>query len=213
VTYRSDLDALDARHAALTTELGTKTRELEDATRLLDEARARAKLPILDNIRVASPCTASWDEMTGDERTRHCHKCDKQVYNLSDMTRAEAEALLLEKQGKLCARYYRRSDGTIMTADCRVGVVASRKRKLIASGAMALLGTATGIAIQRHNRIELAATDEVEVAPSTEAVTTHVAAKVQSEAPPPRPIEHHEVVVETKGEVLMGDVSASFEER
>jgi len=211
VTYRSDLDALDARHSALTHELGAKTRELDDATRLLEQARAQAKLPILDSIRVASPCTADWNAMTGDERTRHCHKCDKQVFNLSDMTRAEAEALIVEKQGKLCARYYRRSDGTIITSDCRVGVIASRKRKLIAAGALALLGTAGGVAIQRHNRIVVDTVDEVEVTPPKEATSTHVSAMAKNDAPPPKPVEHHEVVVETKGELLMGDVSSSFE--
>ena len=35
MTFRSELDALDARHGALASELSAKTRELEEATRLL----------------------------------------------------------------------------------------------------------------------------------------------------------------------------------
>lgn len=212
MSYRSDLDALDARHTALTTDLAAKTRELEDATRLLEQARAQAKLPILDNIRVASPCTAEWSAMTGDERTRHCNKCEKQVFNLSEMTRAEAEALILEKHGDLCARYYRRHDGTIITSDCRIGVVASRKRKLIAAGALALLGTGGGVAIQRHNRIELDGIDSIEVAPPTEATSTHVAAKAKNDAPPPKPIEPE--IIEVSGvaseevTLVMGGISS-----
>jgi hypothetical protein len=218
VTYRSDLDALDARHSALTHELGAKTRELDDATRLLEQARARAKLPILDNIRVASPCTADWTQMTGDERTRHCTKCEKQVFNLSEMTRAEAEALILEKHGDLCARYYRRHDGTIITSDCRIGVVASRKRKLIAAGALALLGTGGGVAIQRHNRIELDGIDNIEAPAPREATTTHVAANAKNDAPPPKPIEPE--IIEVHGEtvpiepptLVMGGISSSVVE-
>ncbi len=50
MTYRDDLAA---RHDALATEVAHKTRELAAATRMLDEAKARMRLPILDNIRVA----------------------------------------------------------------------------------------------------------------------------------------------------------------
>ena len=125
MTYRNDVDALGARHHALESELAAKTRELDDAARLLEEARARAKLPVLENIRIASPCRADWNEMVGDERTRACGKCEKQVFNLSSLTRAEAEALIVEKAGKLCARYYQRHDGTIILADCTVGAAAA----------------------------------------------------------------------------------------
>src|SRR5262249_2924846 len=132
MTYRNDLDALGARHSALETDLAAKTKELEHATRLLEEAKARARLPVLDNIRTASPCRADWNEMIGDDRARSCGKCDKQVFNITNMTRADAEALIVEKNAKLCARYFRRHDGTILTQDCRVGLVAARNRKLVA---------------------------------------------------------------------------------
>jgi hypothetical protein len=208
VTYRSDLDALDARHDALNNELATKTRELDDATKLLEEARARARLPILDNIRTASPCRADWNAMTGDERARHCNQCDKQVFNLSEMTRSEAEALIVEKDGQLCARYYRRHDGTIITSDCRVGIVAGRKRKIIAAASLALLGTGIGAAIQRHNRVELDAIDNVEVPAQSEATVGHVTAVKNDVAPPKRSprvdqIEERLAIHATVGQVVM----------
>lgn len=184
MTYRSDLDALDARHSALSNDLSAKTRELEQATKLLEQA----KLPILDNIRVASPCTADWSQMTGDERARHCNKCDKQVFDLSEMTRAEAEALIIEKHGKLCARYYRRADGTILTSDCRVGAVAARKRKIIAVASLAMISAGVAAVVKRHNRVELDAIDSVEIAPPREATSTHVEANARTEAPPPKPL-------------------------
>lgn len=148
MSYRDDLDALSARHAALATEVAHKTHELDAATRMLDEAKARMRLPVLDNIRVASPCPAKWADMVGDEQVRHCQQCDKNVYNLSGMTREEAETLILAKQGKLCVRYFQRSDGTILTKDCMVGISKKRKRRLFAAGAAALLaaGGAAGLA-------------------------------------------------------------------
>lgn len=206
MTYRCDLDALDARHDALNNELASKTRELDDATKLLEQARARAKLPILDNIRIASPCRADWNAMTGDEHARHCNQCDKQVFNLSEMTRPEAEALIVEKQGQLCARYYKRHDGTIITSDCRIGVVAGRKRKIIAAASLALLGTGIGSAIQRHNRVELDAIDNVELPASRETTTGHVTAGANNDAPPPKPVPPH-VVEEEHYMHTMGVIS------
>jgi hypothetical protein len=142
--YRDDVEALNARHAALSHELAAKTREVADATRLLDEARTRAKLPVLDNIRVATPCSADWAKMTGDDRARACADCNKSVYNISDLTRDEAQALIIEKEGKLCVRYFQRADGTILLKDCSIGVGRKRKRRLIAAGAAALLAGVGG---------------------------------------------------------------------
>lgn len=139
MSYRDDVDALAARHDSLERELATKSRDLADAARVLEEARAQRRLPLLDNIRVATPCSAKWDTMLGDDRVRHCGECDKNVYNLSGMTRDEAENLLVAKNGDLCARYFQRADGTILTTDCAVGISKRRKRKLIAAGAAALL--------------------------------------------------------------------------
>ncbi len=139
MSYRNDLEALAARHDALAAEVATKTKELDSARQLLDDAKQRAKLPVLPNLRVASPCSADWNQMTGDERVRHCGSCNKNVYNLSSMTRDEAEALIVAKEGRLCVRYFQRKDGTILLKDCEVGVSKARKRKLIAAGAAVLL--------------------------------------------------------------------------
>jgi hypothetical protein len=146
MAYRDDLTALSARHDALASEVAQKTRELEESRHLLEQARARTKLPVLDNLRVAAPCTADWSQMTGDERVRHCGECRKNVYNLSDMTRDEAEALLIERNGNLCVRYFQRRDGTILLADCTVGVKRRRRRRWIAAAAATALAGGGGIA-------------------------------------------------------------------
>jgi len=76
----------------------------------------------LENIKIASPCAADWNEMIGDDRTRFCGACKLNVYNLSGMSRLEAENLILQSEGnRLCVRFYRRADGTVLTNDCPVG--------------------------------------------------------------------------------------------
>ena len=73
----------------------------------------------LDILTVASPCEEDWEGMS--ERglgTRHCGMCMQNVYDLSAMTRAEAETLAFESTGKVCIRFYRRADGTVVTSDC-----------------------------------------------------------------------------------------------
>ena len=154
--YRDDVEALAARHASLTSEVAAKSRELEDARRLLHEAKARVNLPVLDNIQVASPCSASWAAMTGDERVRSCGACQKQVFNLSAMTRDEAQALIVEKAGTLCVRYFRRADGTIMLADCKVGKQHARAPWYFAAGGAAALilgGAVTTFEDQERTRM------------------------------------------------------------
>lgn len=82
----------------------------------------------LDDIRIASPCQSDWDQMYGDERRRFCKECKLNVYNLSDMTRDEAERFVMNSEGRLCVRFFRRKDGTILTQDCPVGWRAIKRR-------------------------------------------------------------------------------------
>ncbi len=84
----------------------------------------------LNTIRVASPCPANWEEMSGDERSRYCGQCELNVYNLSDMTRDEAEGFLSEKEGRVCVRYFQREDGTIITKDCPVGLQIKHQKRV-----------------------------------------------------------------------------------
>lgn len=60
--------------------------------------------------------------MHGDSRVRHCGECNLNVYNLSEMTRQEAESLIARREGRLCVRFYRRADGTIITRNCPKGL-------------------------------------------------------------------------------------------
>jgi hypothetical protein len=171
MTYRSAEDALRERTETLETELRVLDDKRREATRLdqdvervvadlaksrelLDRFEKRRALPVLEDIKVASPCHARWDEMVGDEKSRHCKACDKHVFNLSAMTREEAELTMLEKTGELCIRLYRRADGTVITADCPVGVRRKRLRLVgvLAMGAGALASAAGYAALRESER-------------------------------------------------------------
>ena len=88
---------------------------------------ARFKNP-LEQVQVAAPCKADWEQMIGSERMRFCGACNLNVYNLSGMTRSEAESLIARNEGRLCVRFYRRRDGSIITKDCPVGLRAIQRR-------------------------------------------------------------------------------------
>ena len=103
----------------------------------------------LNNVRVASPCPADWDQMLGNDRSRFCGQCNLNVYNLSAMSRSEAEDFIARSEGRVCIRYYQRKDGTIITENCPVGLRALRKKmsyvaRAIASAVIALM---TGIGL------------------------------------------------------------------
>jgi hypothetical protein len=66
--------------------------------------------------------------MIGTDRVRFCGQCSLNVYNLSAMTRDQAESLIAANEGRLCVRFYRRNDGSIITQDCPVGLHAVRAR-------------------------------------------------------------------------------------
>jgi hypothetical protein len=80
----------------------------------------------LEGLQVASPCTASWEDMAGTERVRYCRQCRLRVYNLSAMSRTDAEQFIHQREGRTCVRFYRRADGTMLTDDCPVGLRAMR---------------------------------------------------------------------------------------
>lgn len=81
----------------------------------------------LDNLYIATACNADWEKMKGDDKVRACQLCQKNVYNISNMTKKEAELLLRKSSDSLCVGYYRRADGTIMTDDCPVALKQIRK--------------------------------------------------------------------------------------
>lgn len=101
---------------------------------------------ILDRVSIAAPCNADWDNMVGDERERFCNQCTLNVYNISSMSKSDAEEFLsLRTQGRVCVQFYKRKDGTIITDNCPKGlrVIRDKTRKMLqaASAFLTLLAT------------------------------------------------------------------------
>ena len=126
-------------------EIGAELEDLEKRVRNLETQST------LDGLRIASPCKASWDDMVGDDRVRFCGLCAKNVFNVSGMTRDEANTLLRANQNEsVCMRLYKRADGTVITADCPEGAKKKRVRRLalVASGLAAAVAGGAFLSLQ-----------------------------------------------------------------
>src|SRR4051794_39999275 len=82
---------------------------------------------VLEQLEIASPCKVNWDDMAGTDQVRSCQQCQLSVYNISEMSRHDAEELLRGANGRMCIRMYKRHDGTVITQDCPVGLRAIKK--------------------------------------------------------------------------------------
>lgn len=138
-----NLDQRRRERTALEAEVSRVETELGKSRTLLDRLSTKRALPMLDSMKIASPCSADWDQMVGDDKVRYCGKCEKNVFNLSAMTREEAEVTVLAKEGDLCVRLYQRHDGTVLTQDCPVGV---RRKRLRLAGVLAIGSSLAGAA-------------------------------------------------------------------
>jgi Carboxypeptidase regulatory-like domain len=100
-------------------------------------ALAMAALP---KIGIASPCPANWNLMAGDDQVRYCPDCRLNVYNFSAMTSLEIQQIVAARTGRLCARFYQRPDGTMLTKNCPVGFRAAiRQTSRVAIAALTAL--------------------------------------------------------------------------
>jgi len=92
----------------------------------------------LDRLEIASPCSADWSAMQGDDKRRFCSDCKLHVHDLSAMTTDEAmDVLRAAGQGRLCVRFHRRADGRVLTQDCPVGLRQKVRRAWARAAAMA----------------------------------------------------------------------------
>ena len=109
----------------------------------------RLRLPI------AEPCTEDWDAMKrkgqGKGPGRFCDICEKNVTNLSEMSRSEAGSFLKKNAGNnVCVRYRSAGDGAIRFKAPSVsalapGAMSGWRATLAAAGLAAMmLGGCTG---------------------------------------------------------------------
>lgn len=174
-------------------QVATLEKELAEVNGLLQSGGWKKSLPVLETLQIASPCSANWDEMAGDDRVRFCGQCAKNVYNLSAMPRDEAEAFLVANEGQVCVRLYKRADGTVINADCPVGVQRKRRRRaavaavggsLLAAAASTL--TTSRLAMTQGEPMPTMALDEGRIAPHL--VESFGPSSVPPSVRPPEPV-------------------------
>ncbi|MEY2878898.1 MAG: hypothetical protein RLZZ15_1278 [Verrucomicrobiota bacterium] len=84
--------------------------------------------------------------MSGDEKSRYCSRCSRQVVNLSELTATERAALLASaKPGELCVSYYRRLSGEFVSAE--TPLAPDERRSVVQFGAAALAVGAAAVAV------------------------------------------------------------------
>lgn len=49
------------------------------------------RLEPLDNLILSYSCPINWESMEGNERERFCKQCSKTVFNISDLSKKEAD--------------------------------------------------------------------------------------------------------------------------
>ncbi len=77
----------------------------------------------LNALEVIAPCSVDWDNMQGDDKIRLCGYCEKRVFNLVSMTRAEISHLLAAEISSgnskdVCVQMVKTTDGKLVTSDC-----------------------------------------------------------------------------------------------
>lgn len=65
------------------------------------------------------------------------------------MTRSQAESLISRVEGRLCARYYRRNCGSVLTKECPVGLRETKRRikRTTVAFISAVIGLCTGLGV------------------------------------------------------------------
>lgn len=111
-----DYEACKTVLADLVTKTETKLRDQPNAALEL-----KPLIPI-ENFKPASPCSSSWENMSGTNQVRYCKQCLLRVYDFKSTDKADAEQLIFQQEGLNDVLLYKRKDGRFLTSDCPVAV-------------------------------------------------------------------------------------------
>jgi hypothetical protein len=112
----------------------------------------------LDQVQIARSCSNDWESLTGNDRVRFCGECNKNVYNFTAMTRSEAENLIRETAGNICARIIRDVEGFVVTAKSPIGLnLIPLRASKIASAVVATALSVSSVSAkpQPHNGVNI----------------------------------------------------------
>ena len=59
-------------------------------------------------IKLQTPCSESWENMTPNEKGRFCDSCSKNVIDLTKMSISEITTIMKQSDGSICARINQR---------------------------------------------------------------------------------------------------------
>jgi hypothetical protein len=194
--YRDRREGLIARRRTLERELAEADRAASRRERIarhlavIDEELADHRSPLVDAITIDTPCRARWEDMQGDDVVRRCHRCQRDVHDLSRMTREEIEALFARAAETPCVRLRRRRDGRVVTADCPIERPGAGLRALQVVAAGALFGGSAALAFTvtaapHALRPSIPAPLELRVPPRPPAARVDVRALRSAEEEPP----------------------------
>lgn len=150
---------------------------------------------------VPNPCHEDWDKLTPEERGHFCTVCETKVWDLSALTRAEAEEFLRSTEGDLCVSYRERANGEVVHRDAPVVPLSRLMKRLPAAAGFSLAlaaCTPTGSGADGADTAEVAkpdpkpdpklVDDEHAKPPDDEEAPTTA---VDEPPPPPDPEEQH----------------------
>ncbi len=100
---------------------------------------------ILRRISIEKPCSASWDQMTGNDQVRFCGHCELSVTQVSKLSRAKAVKLVKQSKGRLCLRIERTPLGDIVTRPAvqKLYTISRRASRFAAGAFTAVLSLST----------------------------------------------------------------------
>ncbi len=103
----------------------------------------------LNQLKSTFVCPTNWEAMVGSNRKRFCNECNKHVYDFSQMTRREVEAVIEAARGNLCARVTRKPDGSIQMMEAvrpALHLISRRASPLASAVVSAMLGLSPALA-------------------------------------------------------------------
>jgi hypothetical protein len=86
---------------------------------------------------VPNPCHEDWDKLTPEERGHFCTVCQTKVWDLSSLTKEEAEEFLRETEGDLCVSYEEKG-GEVVHREAPVVPLGRLVRRLPAAAGFSL---------------------------------------------------------------------------
>lgn len=103
------------------------------------------------DLRVNSPCEVDWDSMVGNEEVRFCTHCEKNVHDISALTRKDAMRFVRANSGGVCVRFYTAPSGRTLHANEGKLHRITRRASKAAAGAFSVAIALSSTALAQPN--------------------------------------------------------------